>query len=120
MFELTQNFVFEAAHTLERAHDTEASRRIHGHTYRGEVTVRGEPDPVTGMLVDLAVLRGAIARVRDRLDHRFLDEVPGLQPATLETLCRFVHGHVASEVPGVVCVTVERPATGDRCTYRPS
>jgi 6-pyruvoyltetrahydropterin/6-carboxytetrahydropterin synthase len=120
MFELTQSFNFEAAHTLDRQHETAASRRIHGHSYRAEVTVRGEPDPTTGMLVDLAVLRAAIARVRERLDHHFLDDVAGLGPATLENLCRFVHGHIRAEVPGVVRVTVERPASGDRCTYQPA
>jgi len=119
MFELTQSFAFEAAHTLERLHDTAASRRIHGHSYRAEVIVRGEPDPATGMVVDLAVLRAAIARVRERLDHHFLDDVPGLGAPTLENLCRYVHEHVAAEVHGVVGVTVERPSSGDRCTFRP-
>jgi len=118
-FELTQRFTFEAAHTLDRQHESTASRRIHGHSYRAEVTVRGEPDPATGMVVDLALLRGAIARVREQLDHHFLDEVKGLGPATLENLCRYVHEHVAAEISGVAGVTVERPGSGDRCTYRP-
>jgi 6-pyruvoyltetrahydropterin/6-carboxytetrahydropterin synthase len=118
-FELTQSFAFEAAHTLERQHESQASRRIHGHSYRAEVTVRGTPDPATGMVVDLALLRAAIAHARERLDHHFLDDVPGLGPATLENLCRYVHDRVAAEVSGVVCVSVERPSSGDRCTYRP-
>ncbi len=50
MFELSKQFRFDAAHTLDRSIDTESSRRIHGHSYRAEVTVRGRPDPVTGML----------------------------------------------------------------------
>jgi 6-pyruvoyltetrahydropterin/6-carboxytetrahydropterin synthase len=118
-FELTQRFMFEAAHTLEREHESTASRRIHGHSYRAEVTVRGAPDPATGMVVDLALLRTAIAHVRERLDHHFLDDVQGLGPATLENLCRFVHAQVAAEIGSVVSVTVERPGSGDRCTFRP-
>jgi 6-pyruvoyltetrahydropterin/6-carboxytetrahydropterin synthase len=118
-FELTQSFIFEAAHTLERAYGVAASRRIHGHTYHAKVTVGGQPDAVTGMLVDLAVLRAAIERVRDRLDHHFLDEVPGLGPSTLENLCVFVYEHIARDVSGVVRVTVERPGSGDCCTYTP-
>jgi 6-pyruvoyltetrahydropterin/6-carboxytetrahydropterin synthase len=42
MFELSKQFRFDAAHTLERSIDTESSRRIHGHSYRAEVTVRGK------------------------------------------------------------------------------
>ena len=118
-FELSQSFHFDAAHTLERAHETESSRRVHGHSYRAEVTLAGEPDAVTGMVADLAVLRGAIAELRERLDHHFLDEVPGLGPATLENLARYIHRHVAEKLPGVASVTVERPSSGDKCVYRP-
>src|SRR5690349_14270810 len=75
MHELSQRFVFEAAHTLHREFETASSRRVHGHTYYGELTVVGTPDPRSGMLIDLAQLRAAIEEVRQRLDHRLLDEV---------------------------------------------
>lgn len=48
--------------------------RQHGHNYRLEVTVRGEPDPVTGMVMDLAELKGVLERVvMTRFDHRDLN-----------------------------------------------
>ena len=40
MYELSKQFRFDAAHTLDRVVQTESSRRIHGHSYRGEVTLR--------------------------------------------------------------------------------
>jgi 6-pyruvoyltetrahydropterin/6-carboxytetrahydropterin synthase len=113
--ELSQRFYFEAAHTLRRKVDTDSSLRIHGHTYHAEVTLRGEPDPVSGMLVDLALLRSALAGVRDALDHRFLDEVAGLGPATLENLCQFIWRALAPQLPQLARVTVERQASGDKC-----
>ncbi|WP_295638893.1 6-carboxytetrahydropterin synthase [uncultured Methylibium sp.] len=122
MFELSQSFYFESAHTLKRQaerNEADGSRRVHGHTYTARVTVAGEADPASGMVVDLALLRAAIAAVRDQLDHHFLDEVPGLGLPTLENLCRFIHGRVAAAVPGVTSVTVERKSSGDRCIYRP-
>ncbi len=122
MYELSQSFYFESAHTLKREverNEADGSRRVHGHTYTAEVAVRGEADPASGMVVDLALLRASIAAVRGQLDHHFLDEVPGLGVPTLENLCRFIHGSVAAAVPGVACVTVERKSSGDRCTYRP-
>ena len=118
MFELSQTFYFEAAHTLERAYDIEPSRRIHGHTYGAEVQVQGEPGP-DGMVVDLAHLRAMIAEVREQLDHRLLDDVPGLGAATLENLCLYIYRHLSSRVKGVSAVSVYRGASGDRCTYRP-
>ena len=114
--ELSQRFYFEAAHTLERTIDAEGSRRIHGHTYHAEVTLLGNPDPVSGMLVDLAYLRREIERLRDRLDHRFLDEVAGLGPATLENLCAFIRSDLEPVFPQLCAVSVERQASGDRCT----
>ena len=113
--ELSQRFYFEAAHTLERSIDAEGSRRIHGHTYYAEVTLLGQPDPVSGMLVDLAYLRREVERLRDRLDHRFLDEVAGLGPATLENLCAFIRADLESAFPQLCAVSVERQASGDRC-----
>ncbi len=116
--ELSQKFYFEAAHTLRRTIEAEGSRRIHGHTYHAEVTVRGAADPASGMVIDLAYLRAEIARLRERLDHHFLDEVPDMGPATLENLCAYIRRALAPSVQGLCAVQVERPASGDRCVLR--
>lgn len=117
MHELSQRFYFEAAHTLRRAVEAQGSRRVHGHTYEAEVTVRGEPD-AQGMVIDLAVLRAAIALVRERLDHHFLDEVADLGTPTLENLCSFIRRQLTPAVPGLCAVMIERRASGDRCALR--
>jgi len=121
-YELSQRFFFDAAHSLHRAVDDaaeiESSRRIHGHTYEAEVTVRGLPDPTSGMLIDLGFLRSEIARVRDRLDHRLLDEVEGIGPATLENLCAYIRKQLEPAVPCLCAVMVERRTSGDRCVLR--
>lgn len=116
--ELSQRFYFEAAHTLQRRVEAEGSSRIHGHTYLAEVSVGGMPSADTGMLIDLALLRREIARVRESLDHRLLDEVPGLGTATLENLCAYIGAQLADAVPGLCAVMVERSASGDRCVMR--
>ncbi len=118
MFELARQFRFEAAHTLAgRAVDAEPSRRIHGHSYRAEVTLRGTPDPVSGMVMDLGLLERALEQARDGLDHRFLDEVPGLGPATLENLALWIWRTVAPSCPGLFQVSVHRDSNGERCSY---
>lgn len=117
-FELTQEFYFEAAHTLERKVETEASRRVHGHTYHAEVTIVGERDPQTGMVMDLALLRAKLAEVRDQLDHRLLDDVAELGRPTLENLCNYIWEKLSPALPGLDRVTVLRRASGDRCTRR--
>ncbi len=119
-YELAQGFYFEAAHTLQREIETESSRRIHGHTYNAEVVLRGSPDPDSGMLMDLALLRTEIARVRKLLDHHMLDDIDELGPATMENLCRYIFRQLESCLPALHAVSVARQASGDRCTVRRS
>lgn len=126
-YTLSQSFTFEAAHTLKRSVPVDeytASARVHGHSYRATVAITGQVG-VAGMLqvrepgkrikfknIDLFYLREAISRVRDKLDHRMLDEVEGLPAGTLECLCKFIAD--AIDLP-VAWVSVERPSTGDAC-----
>lgn len=117
LHELSQRFFFEASHTLRRTVEAEGSRRVHGHTYEAEVTVRGTPN-AAGMVIDLALLRAEIARVREKLDHHLLDEVADLGIPTLENLCSFIRTQLAPAVPGLCAVTIERRASGDRCVLR--
>lgn len=128
IFELSQSFTFEAAHTLARTvplPDYQASKRIHGHSYVAIVTVSGTKGK-GGMLeyfklprnktaqIDLFYLRKEIEAVRQRLDHHFLDEVEGLGEPTIESLCEFIFAAVAKSLP-VSSVTVSRPTSGDSC-----
>lgn len=117
-FELSQRFYFEAAHTLSRTIDAYGSRQIHGHTYEAEITLTGKLDLTSGMVLDLAYLRLEIERVRALLDHQFLDDIAELGPATLENLCLFIKRQLIGAVPNLSCVTIERRASGDKCTLR--
>ncbi|MEH3087408.1 MAG: 6-carboxytetrahydropterin synthase [Xylophilus ampelinus] len=114
-YDISQQFHFDAAHTLDRAIEAEGSRRIHGHTYRARATVRGTPDPATGMVFDLGLLRRMLAEVRESLDHHFLDEVPGLGKPTLENLARFIAARLQDRGCRPRSVEVWRDSVGDAC-----
>lgn len=117
-YEISQKFFFDAAHTLKREVEADSSLRVHGHTYHAEVSLSGQPDAVTGMVLDLGLVREAIARVRTKLDHHMLDDVPGLGPATLENLCAFIWRELTPSVPQLSAVRVWRDSVGDSCTLR--
>ena len=114
--ELSQSFYFEAAHTLQREVAAQSSRRVHGHTYIAEITLRGQPDAASGMLVDLGMLRRAIETIRLDLDHHFLNDVEGLGAPTLENLCSYLWKRFAPQFASLARVTVRRDQSGDRCT----
>jgi len=84
MVYLTRKIEFSAAHRYHNPDfSAEENRRIfgkcnyphgHGHNYVLEVTVGGETDPATGMVLDLKELKELLEReVMDRMDHRSLN-----------------------------------------------
>jgi len=117
MFELSKQFRFEAAHTLERVIEIAGSRRIHGHSYRAEVVIRGKANPKTGMVLDLGLFERVLEDARRDLDHHFLDDVPGLGPATMENLSVWIWRKVSGTCGSLARVTVYRDSTGDACSY---
>jgi 6-pyruvoyltetrahydropterin/6-carboxytetrahydropterin synthase len=116
MWELTKSFRFEAAHALPGTTLGDASEEIHGHSFRAEVTVRGEPDPATGMVLDLGVLQQHIAEVQKMLDHRLLNRVEALGAPTLENLARFVWERL-QHAGRIGKVSIHRDSCGESCSY---
>jgi 6-pyruvoyltetrahydropterin/6-carboxytetrahydropterin synthase len=75
----------------------------HGHNYRLEVTLVGEPDPITGMVIDLKELQGVLDReVMARFDHRDLNrDTPYFEkePPTPENLALVIHRILRAALP---------------------
>jgi 6-pyruvoyltetrahydropterin/6-carboxytetrahydropterin synthase len=81
---LTRKAEFSASHVCanpalspaenQALYGNNANPHGHGHNYVLEVTIEGDPDPVTGMVFDLRALKEIInAEVVDPMDHRFLN-----------------------------------------------
>ena len=62
----------------QRLYGAEANPNGHGHNYVVELTIEGDPDPVTGMVIDLKLVKNMLEEeVVEPMDHRFLNyEVP--------------------------------------------
>jgi 6-pyruvoyltetrahydropterin/6-carboxytetrahydropterin synthase len=113
--EITQKFTFDAAHHLGAG--ASENRRMHGHSFYVEVTLRGEPDAATGFLRDFGEVDAALKSVREALDHRLLNEVEGLGAPTLENLARFIYARARAKLPDVARVKIARPSYGQSCSY---
>lgn len=116
MWELTKSFRFEAAHSLKGTTFGPASEEIHGHSFRAEVSVRGTPDPATGMVLDLGLLERSMAEVRSALDHKLLNKIDGLDVPTLENISRFIWDRV-QHAGQITRVSVHRDSCNESCTY---
>lgn len=116
--ELTKEFRFEAAHRLPMVPPEHKCHRLHGHSFRVEITVAGEVDPRLGWLVDFGAIAAQVEPLlRQELDHRTLNDVPGLENATSEVLCEWLWRRLAPIVPFMRAITVHETCTA-RCTYR--
>lgn len=115
--DLVHEFGFESAHSLPRVPEGHKCRRMHGHSFRAEVRISGEVDPRTGWVIDFAEVKAAVEPVREALDHRTLNDVPGLENPTSEVLAKWIWDRVKAKLPGVTCVMVRETCT-NRCEYR--
>lgn len=87
MTTIAKTFTFDAAHRLTGLPADHKCHRMHGHTYEVELVLRGPVDSATGMIVDYADIAAAWHEVaHDVLDHRYLNDIPGLEVPTTEVL----------------------------------
>jgi 6-pyruvoyltetrahydropterin/6-carboxytetrahydropterin synthase len=114
--ELFKEFGFESAHRLPNVPDDHKCARVHGHSFRVRVTVEGEVDERLGWVMDFADIKAACNSVRDRLDHRYLNEIEGLENPTSEVLAMWIWGRLADTLP-LKSVEVRETCTAG-CVYR--
>ncbi len=116
-FELAKTFRFESAHLLPYVPDGHKCGRLHGHSFRVDIVVTGAAQPLTGWVVDYGDISAAVRPIVDALDHRYLNEIAGLENPTSEVLCAWLWEHLAPGLPGLAAVTVRETCT-TACTYR--
>lgn len=108
--ELYREFTFEAAHRLPRVPPGHKCGRLHGHSYRAAVHIKGEVDPELGWVMDFAEITVSMAPVLDQLDHRYLNEVTGLENPTSENVARYIWERLAGALP-LAAVAVRETCT---------
>jgi 6-pyruvoyltetrahydropterin/6-carboxytetrahydropterin synthase len=111
---MTRLYIFSAAHRLYNPQLSDEENRAiygkcanpygHGHDYRLEITVRGVPDPITGMVMNLTELDTLVqAEVLRHLDHKHLnEETPPFDhiPPTSENLVAFIVEQLTPHLQG--------------------
>ena len=113
MLETFKEFTFEAAH------QTPPFSTLHGHSFHVTVYLRGEPDPVYGWSHNLFEVETALEDVRRQIDHRYLNELEGLETPSLENVARWLWNELDNRLPGLERVLLRRGFDGQRegCAY---
>ncbi len=101
MYEIGVIAQFEAAHRLKG--DFGPATRMHGHTYRLEVIVRGQHLQEDGTLFDITALQHAVQGITADLNYRDLNEVSGLEEVntTAEHMARYCWERTAQALAGL-------------------
>jgi 6-pyruvoyltetrahydropterin/6-carboxytetrahydropterin synthase len=133
MVYLTRRVIFSASHRLWSNHLTEAENYAvydkcanpngHGHNYTLEVTVQGEPDPYTGMVLNLTDMKSIVnEQVVDAVDHKHLNyDVPWLEgviPTTEMLVIKFWEQLERGFPPGLLYEVKLHETENNVATYR--
>ncbi|RUV64050.1 MAG: 6-carboxytetrahydropterin synthase QueD [Mesorhizobium sp.] len=106
---ITQAFTFEAAHRLPHVPLTHRCHRMHGHSYRIELRLKGPVDSHTGFVVDFFDVEAAFNPLLAQLDHHCLNEVEGLNNPTAENIAVWIWNRVRPLLPLTAVVVYETP-----------
>ena len=114
--DIFKKFRIEAAHRLPNVPEGHKCARLHGHSFEIEVQLRGPIDPNLGWVCDFADVSAAFAPVFEQLDHRYLNDVPGLANPTSENLAVWIWNALQPRLPLLAKVIIHETCTSG-CEY---
>ena len=86
---------------------------MHGHTYRVRLYCEGPVDPYTGWVIDFADIKKVWKPIHKIVDHKMLNDIPGLENSTAENLAIWIWNKVKPELPLLSKVALwETPSAG--------
>jgi len=97
--DIYKEFQFEAAHRLPYVPEGHKCSRLHGHSFRVRIYVTGPIDTQLGWIIDFADIKAAFKPIYDRLDHYYLNDIPGLENPTSENLARWIWSELKPRLP---------------------
>jgi 6-pyruvoyltetrahydropterin/6-carboxytetrahydropterin synthase len=113
---LTKDFTFEAAQTLPNAPAGHKCRRMHGHSFKVEISVEGEVNPAAGWVYDHAEIGTAMKPLVEMLDHAYLNDIEGLENPTIEKMAAWLWKKLQPNCRGLCEIVVHETPTA-RCSY---
>ena len=111
-----KEFVFEAAHFLPNVPPEHKCNRLHGHSFKVTIYVDGPLQQPVGWVMDFGDIKTAFAPILERLDHFYLNEIPGLENPTSENLAIWIWNELHPRLPLLSKILVSETCTSG-CEY---
>jgi 6-pyruvoyltetrahydropterin/6-carboxytetrahydropterin synthase len=95
VFTIARTYSFESAHFLPKVPEGHRCRNLHGHNYRVEIIVAAPLDD-RGFVMDFAEIDDVVKPLIAAVDHKLLNDVPGLENPTAEIIALWFCQRVAT------------------------
>jgi len=115
--EIYKQFSIEAAHRLPNVPEGHKCNRLHGHSFQITIHVGGEVDAHSGWVIDFADIKRAFRPLYEQLDHRYLNDIEGLENPTSENLAGWIWQRLKPTLPALCKITIQETCTSG-CVYR--
>lgn len=114
--QIYKDFQFEAAHRLPNLAPEHKCSRLHGHSFHVRISVSGELNKREGWVMDFGDISAAFKPIWDRLDHYYLNDIPGLENPTSEVLAIWIWDLLAPRLGGLSRIEIRETCTTG-CVY---
>ena len=111
---ISKSFYFEAAHKLNIT-ENEENNNIHGHSYFVEVFIIDQANEInkSGLILDFSVFQNKLELIKKDLDHKFLNDISGLENPTLENIGLYIYKRLKKMGLHLYKILVKRKSCGE-------
>ena len=111
---ISKSFYFEAAHKLSNT-ENEENKNIHGHSYFVEIFIIDKTNEIDkgGLILDFSLFQNKLEFIKKDLDHRFLNDISGLENPTLENIGLYIYKRLKKMDLHLHKVLVKRKSCGE-------
>jgi len=115
--EIFKEFHFEAAHRLPNVPEGHKCARLHGHSFHLRLYLTGPVGETSGWVLDFSDIKRTFKPILERLDHYYLNDIPGLDNPTSENIARWIWVQTKPLLPALSAVELRETCTSG-CIYR--
>jgi len=113
--EIYKVFTFDAAHNLPNLPQSHKCRRLHGHTFKVSIYVKDKIDAKMGWVIDYNDIVGLVNPIIDQLDHRYLNDIEGLENPTSENIGKWLWLKIFPTLPILTKIIVQESPNSGAC-----
>ena len=111
---ISKSFYFEAAHKLSNT-ENEENKNIHGHSYFVEIFIIDQTNEIkkSGLILDFSIFQNKLDIIKKDLDHRFLNDISGLENPTLENIGLYIYKRLKKMDLHLYKILIKRKSCGE-------